>query len=417
MIFLSLLMLPVGRVGPNDGGGLLAPFCADSALIFRTSPAVDFFSVYDAGSRLLEGRDPYGVNAAGGKGLHAPYVATFRYLPVTVLWLSVPLNLLPPWPAFYAWVVLCFLLQVANFLLCLGRAPDRALLLGLLWFCWFPLIAEWHMGQFTFFMATLLLWGFDAMLSGTRLGAVGWLFATLLKVYPIGMAPSLWLWGHRRTVLVALALVFGATFLFRAYAPEGLQEGLVERGVSGRLIGEARLPYAGAMGVQEVVNALTWKASGLSFTPHREQAVSDWVRRLVPLMNGVLLAVYLAGAAWVLWHSRRRASWYAVGYYWLAWFFAYVDCWEHHYVLVQALAAGLLAWGLLSPRLTFVVWLSAGAPSLWWLWYRTGYADALLPETLGTIYFIQRPVSIFLLAAACLRGLWKSEKSSFLECY
>lgn len=404
LFVLTLLMLPFGRTAPNDGGGILAPLTVDSGYLFRTRPAADFFSVYDAGTRLLNLQDPYGVNAATGQeGLRVPYVATFRYLPITTVWLAAPLNILPPWPAFTVWVLLNLGMLVGNYLICLGRSPDRPLALAVVWFAWFPVIAEWHMGQFTLFMATLMLWSFDSLMAGPgRRWGSGWLLAVLLKVYPIGMAPSLWLWRRRGVVVAALVLAVGVTVLWRVAVPSAMDEGLVNRGVGGRIIGELRVPYAGAMGVQAMVNAMGWKAAGLSLDPNLQQTVPVWASRGVPVVSALLLGLYGLGALYILWRTRGAPSWAAIGYYWLVWFFAYVDCWDHHYVLIQALLGVLLAWGIIGSRTALICWLSAGAPSLWWLWYRMGYAGSTLPELIGTAYFLQRPVAVFLLAGVLL---------------
>ena len=412
LFLLALAMLPVGRAGPDDGGGVLAPLTADSGYVFRTRPAADFFSVYDAGARVLRFEDPYGVNEdTGEEGVRAPYVATFRYLPITAVWLAVPLNVLPPWPAFSAWVALNFVLLIFNFLLCAGRNPRRLLLFGVIWLAWFPLIAEWHMGQFTFFMSSLMLWGFDAMWSGHRCGALGWLFAALLKVYPIAMAPSLWLWGRRWIVVWALLLAFGTTAAWRLAMDSGFDEGMVRRGVAGRLIGETRLPYAGAVGTQEMVNAVVWEVSGRSFNPEGRRGLPDsWAGDPVFWLNGLVLAAYTALCLWALWKTRRYPSLAAIGLFWMAWFVAYSDAWEHHYVLIQGLLGLLLAWRVIDWRVALACWAFAGGPSLWWPWFRSGYHGDFLSESLGLLYFLQRPLAVILLAAVLVRLIAKNRE-------
>jgi hypothetical protein len=403
IFLLALLMLPVGRHGPNDGGGLLAPLTVDSGLLFRARPAADFFSVYDAGSRVLQLRDPYSVNEdTGREGVRAPYVATFRYLPVTVFWLAVPLNVLPPWPAWYGWVALCFALQILSYLLCLGRAPDRPIQLALIWFAWFPLIAEWHMGQFTFFMAVLLLWSFDGWFSGTRFAPGGWVIACLLKVYPVGMIPTLWFWGWRKSILLAGILLIVPTIIWRTAAPQGFDEGMINRGVGGRVIGELRYPYSGAMGIQSFNGALMWKLAGYDFRRDVPDGYPTWAALTTKGLNALTLLLYLTGATYVLIVTRNRPCWEAVAYYWLAWFFAYVDCWEHHYVLIQTLLGGLVAWRIIPTSIAVVAWASAGGPSLWYLWFKSTHMAPWAYEWLGALYFTQRPVAIILLAIVLL---------------
>lgn len=394
---LFLLMAPFGRSGPNDMGGILAPLTADSSIaLHRMNRGVDFYSVYDAGARLLAGRDPYGVNEdTGGPGFRAPKVATFRYLPITAAWLSAPLNVLPPFPAYTTWSLLSMAMVVANFLLCVGRRPDHLLTFAVIWFAWFPLIAELHMGQFTLFLSTLLLWAFDGWFSGAKHGGAAWAFAVFLKVYPIAMAPSLWFWGKRRTVLITVILAVGTTIAWRVIAPSGIDKGMVERGIAGRVIGSARLPYAGAQGVQEFVNATVWKARGLTFQAEAQTPQPDPVF----IINAIILSSFALLTLWVLIRTRKEMRPEAVGLFWLIWFYAYYDCWEHHYLLFQGLLAFLLIQRVLDWRMALALYLFAGGPSLWWFWQRSGYAGSWLPELIGWLYFAQRPVAVIGLTA------------------
>lgn len=403
-IVLTLLMLPIGRTAPGDGGGALAPLTVDSGYLFRTRPAADFFSVYDAGSRILAGRDPYGVNIDQGRGLRAPYVATFRYLPITAFLLAVPLNILPPWPAFYAWSFINVAMLGANFLLCVGRRPEALLPFVLLWFGWFPIIAELHMGQFSLLMATLLLWGVDAMRTGKGWGHWAWLGATLIKVYTIAMAPALFLWGRRGPILAALVLVFLTTLVWQAFIPSAMREGLINRGIGGRVIGTMRIPYAGAQGTQEAVNAIVWKASGRSFDPSpgfEPPVAADPVY----LVNGFVLCLYGLVCLWALVRSRRAFSLPALGLFWMTWFVAYRDCWEHHYILLQSLIGILVAWRVIGARALCILWLFAGAPSVWYFWRHAGYSGNAPAELLGLLYFLQRPVAVVMLTVLCVRAL------------
>jgi hypothetical protein len=399
LLLLCLAMLPFGRSGPDDGGGPLAPLAVDSGArwLFRLKPATDFFSVYDAGARAMQGRDPYGVNNdTGGPGARAPYVATYRYLPITSYWLAVPLNALPPWPSYYAWVGFEFSLLIIGFLRCTGRRPHMLPLFALIWFAWFPVIPELHMGQFTIFMAALMLWGLDSFFAGSRSGGTGWAFAVFLKVYPIAMAPSLFLWGKRALTITVAVIVFGTTLLWHLFVPSDIAEGLGRRGIGDRIIGQMRTPYAGAQGVQEMVNSIVWKASGYSFGDEL-QAAPRPLADPVFVANAGILAAFALLCLWALIETRRTPSVAAIGLFWLAWFYAYVDCWEHHYVLLQALLGLLLARGVIGWRTAIPCYLFAGGPSLWWLWQRTGYSGNNVTEMIGSAYFIQRPLAVLLL--------------------
>ncbi|CAN5176288.1 hypothetical protein BH09SUM1_BH09SUM1_32310 [soil metagenome] len=413
LFLLTLLMLPFGRTGAGDAGGLLAPLTSDSSR-FRPKggaglPATDFYTVYDAGARLLALHDPYGVNLdAGGAGFRAPSVSIYRYPPITTFWLAAPLNVLPPYAAYVAWTLLCVAMLAGNFLLCAGMRPPLIPAFALIWFGWFPTIAELHMGQFTLLMATLMLWGVEWLWRGDGRGGVAWALAVMLKVYPIAMAPSLFLWGRRRLAIATVAILLGSTLLWKVALPSQ-DSGAIDFNLrGGRIVGGMRQPYAGAQGVQELVTMIGWKLGGKSFAegfapPSSYRLLTDPVF----IANGVLLAAFGAICLWALIVTRGAPNLPAIGLFWLSWFYAYRDCWEHHYMLVQALIALLAMRGVIGWRVMIFCWVFAGAPSFWWLWQRAGMAGSPIAESLGVLYFLQRPVAVFFLTGLLVQRIRK----------
>lgn len=402
---LLLTMLPLGRLAP-DSGGLLAPLTVDSGVLSRERPGLDFFTIYEAGHAVLQGRDPYAVAPGMEAPARAPYFTLFRYLPVTAVWLGVPLNVLPPWPAFYAWLVFLVALVAANFLLCVGRAPRFLPLQALIWFAWFPLIAEFHMGQFTLLMATALLWGVDAFLSGRRgSGIAAWAVAVLLKVYPVAMAPLLARWGAWKAVALALVLIAASSAAVPLILPSNVAEGFGRTNVEGRFVLGIRKPYAGAMGMQELTNAAFWKLSGRSFGDDLPASLQSLPPLADPvwILNALLVGCFGLVCFWALRRGWGAQNLPALGIFWLIWFYAYVDCWEHHYVLVQALLGLLVARGAMDWRVALAVWAGAGGPSLWWFWQRSGYAGNALTESVGMLYFLQRPAGLLVLTIWLVR--------------
>ncbi|MDX2177592.1 MAG: glycosyltransferase 87 family protein [Candidatus Sumerlaeia bacterium] len=412
LILLYASFLPFGRgplhdvrrpgVEPRDQGSIWAPLSVDAGYLIRHSPGLDFYSIYNAGSRVLAGLDPYGSDA--DPPLRAPYKTTFRYLPVTAYWLGVPLNALPPEPAWKAWVALLWLMPVAGFLACAGRRPGLLWVFALLWFCWFPLVPEFHLGQFTLFMATLLFWFALRLFEGGRLAGAAWVLGALVKVYPLGFALLLWSWGRRRAVVVAFALAVPPLAYFAA-TPSGLSEGLGGAGVRGRLVGAMDVPYAGAQGVQALVNVLAWKAQGLAMLPPGGFERLAPGRDPVAYASAAIILLWGALCVWAWWRTRRAPDEAALAIFWLTWFVVFRDAWEHHTALVQALAAFLLVRGRISARLALLVWCAAGAPSLWYFWQKAGYTGNILAESLGVAYFVQRPVATLALAAAMVASL------------
>lgn len=386
-------MLPVGRSGGPDPAslaswGVLAPLTADSGSIHlsRYRRGMDFFSIYDAGAALLQGADPYDISRGP---VRAPIATDFRY-PPTALLLAVPMNILPPWVAYACWVGFLVLLAIANFLLCAGRRPEQIPLFALLFFASFPMIAEFHLGQFSFLVGSLLLWGGDRMTRGASSGVALWGAAMFVKVYPLGMAPSLFLWGWRRSVSIVVGILVLTVVGWLALGPPAYREGLAERDLGRGFVGRSEVPYAGAQGLPSMVNAGVWKlVLDRSLNPQQPQPVPS--PDPVFLINLVVIVGYGLLCLWVLWRTRRGFSLEALAIFWCVWFLVYRDCWEHHYLMFTPLVALLLAQGKIGWRLALFAWLCCGAPSLWWLWERTGYAGNFTTELIGTAYSFQRP--------------------------
>lgn len=397
-LLLLAIMLPFGRRGPDDAGGFLAPLTADSGSrnLQRMAPGVDFYAIYHAGTRVLSGRSPYGGVGDATAPQRVPYFTPFRYPPLTALWLSVPLNVLPPKVAWVMWSLFLAALLCGNFLLCVGRRPELFRLWCVLWFAWFPMIAELHVGQFSLLLGTLLMWSLDAMARGSKAGWIGWLLAINLKVFPVLLAPVLWRAGRHREVVIALAIT--ALSIVAAFAIFGrdLVREIVQRDrAAGLFTPKLRAPYAGAQGVQEGLRIIDWKlVHGLSFAANPNDIAATSILR--PAAWGVALIYGLICAGALLRQTPATAP-YVIGLVWLSWFVVQEDCWEHHYMMLQCLLGYLLINKSINPSIAIVCWFAAGAPSCWWLWYRMGYQGNPTAEFLGLLYFLQRPIAVITL--------------------
>ncbi|MCB2155662.1 DUF2029 domain-containing protein [bacterium] len=435
LLLLAITFLPFGRTSPGAhignepgnamanqparlGGGIWKPLAVDSGYLFKDRIATDYFCVYEAGSLVLHGRDPFLVNLISADPLkhpptRAPWVATYRYLPLTAVLLGVPLNVLPPWSAYVAWIALNFVLLIANFLLCVGRRPKALLVLGVIWLAWFPLSVEWYMGQFSLLMASLMLWSLDALSRGVKLGAWLWAASVALKVYTCAMALPLWLWHWRRTVILTAVILGSTTIGYFALNPQS-RDYFQSRGLEGRVLMHEQQPYAGAQGMQAGVNATIWVLQGRSFNQPLapEDAPTSPLRDPVTWAVGAMLGIFGLAVLWSLKDYRKGFSPVAMGMFWLIWFYAYRDTWEHHMVLLQALVAFWLIFGVLKPWQAIVTWVGAGTPSLWlpFLWAQANNIEPA-QTLLGLLYFWQRPAAILFVTVAGLLHMKKRMKA------
>ena len=163
---LFLLSLPTGFLNPlfveaSQGHG----------------QASDFYGIYQAGANLLHG---YSIYDSADYRHEAPQVVPFyyfyRYLPPTAYGAALIALVLPPQPAYWAWVIVneALIALVVLSILRLRRWPaDRRWLAAALWAGFFPLYIEQVMGQFSLLMAVLLwiLWRADALAAEPAGGA------------------------------------------------------------------------------------------------------------------------------------------------------------------------------------------------------------------------------------------------------
>ncbi|MCC5877754.1 MAG: hypothetical protein JJU11_16155 [Candidatus Sumerlaeia bacterium] len=410
-LLINLMSLPFGRFGEHPAVGLLAPLTVDSGLLLRQAPGLDFFSIHDAGARLLRGGDPYTTEQP--LAVRAPYATDFRYPPVTLFWLAVPLNILPPWIAFALWTVVLYLAAWLLYFYTVGRKPSMMVPLTLFWLASFPLIAERHLGQFSFFLGILLFLGIEGFLRGDRRWMWCWMPAMWLKLFPLAMAPSLFFWGWRRMVPLALAVLFGATIGWHFLADGNYGTALATRDLGASLLGVMEPPYAGRQGVTALVNTIFWKLSGHPMgVEYGWQELPHWFDP-VYFFSLLIATVYAAFIAWVIWETRRQFSLAALGLMWIGWFLVVNDCWEHHFTALIPLMALLMLHGYLDVRRAVILWVLLGGPSLWYLWQRLGYTGTPAAEIVGVLYFFQRPLGLLLLLWVLLGGLERDLTRSF----
>jgi len=450
-------MLPRLRGWPK-GPSRLAPLAWDSTH-FAPVVGIDFFAIYEAGVQLGSGGDPYMVDGDRihqiGGPLKAPYVATYRYLPITTWWLAWPLGLLPPWTALQFWTGLNLLLVLwgagitAHLARSRGAGPLAGVAVVLPWLCWCPLMVEWHMGQFSFFMAMLM---FAAALpwAATPRGTddpapslpplVPWAFSVALKNFSALWWP-LWFgaWMRARctgqdsvsawralvfATLVPLLVVITSVGYFATY-PERYER-FQGSATESRVLGTA--PYHFYWGRQGVglLFAVTEAMPALARLPVGDgpRDMTAYLAREIPSSWSkpltLVLALSLGGwAALALWRAGRhgRGALEAVALAWLWWFFTYVDCWEHHYSMLLPLWALLAATGRLPLPIAAIAALAWGAPSLWYFcaqaadpvswWSQHPAAKAVL----YWCYFAQRPLGCLLVTGWIVRGQWTAWRS------
>lgn len=369
--------------------------------VFADSPAADFFSIHEAGRRARAGLNPYGINLPDDRvPVDAPYFASYRYLPITTYTLAVPLSLIPPWWAYVFWILLNEVLLLVNLGLTAAWAP-RAIRrpLGALWLAYFPLHIEWHLGQFSFFMGCLVFWCGLALWRGRTTAAVNWWgLSGALKNWTLIFWPF-WLRRNRRVAWIScvwVVLIGATTVGYFAAQPDHFKAFYRHAGEK-RWSGGIEDLYWGRQGTQMMVASLL---TGGRMPEERspDDPSTPMLNRMASIVNGGVSALALALIVWgCLWRGRTAHPLDLLALAWMWWFFAYLDTWEHHYVMLLPLLALLGMAGRLSGWRLWIPAVLWAAPSLWLLAGPAAATRDSASPLLVLVYFWQRPVAVVFL--------------------
>ena len=283
--------------------------------------AIDFFSIYQGGTRALHGQGIYSWVIAES----VPYGAAYRYLPIFAYTGGLAFNVLPPWTGYWLWVDLIEIMLVANAWMTFRITRDRSWrwLAAALWFVFTPVYLEEFMGQWSFLMATLMFWTACALAEGRRaLSGVWWGLSVLLKTNSALLGPiflRLRQWRVLFAVGAALVVLNVPYFLFHpgdGHTFWDLNFGQFSSASQDRLT----FLNSGELGAVAFLRT-TW----LAINPNAD-------RMPVLIERAFVLGVIaLSFAATML---PRRTDVIALFAVWSCSFFLVYFAWEHHYVML-----------------------------------------------------------------------------------
>jgi len=218
---------------------LLDPLFFDTHQGKNMHMATDFMSVYTTGWMLLNKGLIYTEPAAGE--LPVPYYnGVARYLPIFNVVFCAPTNLLPPWTAYWIYIILLEVLLILNILLSRRLAgkgsPSAKFYLTLMWLVYTPFFCELYLGQITFLCATLIFW--MLCFGGRRplLEGLIWNIAIAIKAIPILFTPVLLKEKRYKTLFVTfLFIVLTSWWLMAACSDSGVKD----------VRADQLIPYAG----------------------------------------------------------------------------------------------------------------------------------------------------------------------------
>jgi len=372
----------------------------------------DFYAIYESGNQAIRGHPVFRVQPEMNlpenrikARMRAPYVATFRYPPLTAYTLGVVLNLFPPGVSYKLWILFCELLIVLGVYLSFKRARDHtsAFWIVLIWLCFYPLHIELYLGQFSFCMGFLIFLCGLALLEKKEQSAISWWGISLfLKVYSLAFVLYWFFRKRAKKPVLWIAVLLITTAIYFLIFPSDFAL-FYDRALKGRLfvaqqtgsVGEAKGPplYWGSMGVQRGVLALCRffylqkDSGGIFLTP-------PWARY-------ILFLVFLFPFPFIIMAARdkKRSSLNILSLFTLCWFFRYFDTWEHHYIMLLPLFALVYTEGIIRGWKAFLIYLLLAAPSLW-IFFGVGENHPLYPHhevsylVLETLYYTIKPVGV-----------------------
>lgn len=336
---------------------------------------IDFFAIYEGGHNALRNRSLFFYDPTDTS--LTPYHTPYRYLPFLAYVGGLPLNAVPAWSAYWAWVAFSELLLVVT-AYATWRVAGRgswALVAAAMWFVFTPYYLEMYMGQFSFLMAVALFWvGVGVARGREAIAGLPWIFSLVAKSSSAVLFPLVVRLGWGRT-LSAASIIVGLSMLYFAFRPGDLDyfvwlnfdRTLGETGVQfldldsqereGFFYVDRELRYfqyhPGELGgVGFLTNAL------LTRDPDSATVPGAYTAALV----GVVVGCSLMGTFLV-----RKNDALVLFAIWSSVFFLIYIVWEHHYVmllpafvLLVALRPAIRPWALLA-------FLFIALPTPYWL--------------------------------------------------
>ncbi len=305
----------------------LNPLADDST--HRRGQAVDFYSVYQAGRNVIDGISIY---AEKPERFVVPYDYPYRYHPIVALTVGLAANVATPALAYTVWILLQEILLVVNIIFTRRLFVHRreANIASSLWLLFFPLYLELYMGQFSFLMASLLLWTVIWWHGGrTRRGDAAWTTSLLVKSNTGILLPVLIKAGRWRLIATAAAAVVLVSVPYFALVPGSLRDfaaNLTEPLTVPTIAGNQG--FSGLLGIGWLRLGGFWPDSIFLVTKNLE-----YLNSLVRIPVTVWTAMTVASALLVTVRARRE-DWVELMVLWvIVYFLFYKHVWEHQYVM------------------------------------------------------------------------------------
>jgi hypothetical protein len=305
LIILHLLLVLLMQTG------VLRNFFYDSSEL-RKGQACDFFAIYQAGDNILCDKSLY----LDTEGQSTPYSYPFRYLPFSGYILGVFFNNFEPFTAYFIWIVfLEFILTIDIYLtLRLVKKSKNYLLSIIPWLIFSPYFLELYVGQWTFFLASLLFFTIYGLLKSKDI-IYTFILAPLIKPNALIITPILIKQRKWRLLIYSSIAILISSFLYFYFFKDDMSVFLEN-------FENEMYSYGGNFGFKSLFYIIYSRYLGLPFA-----------RSLFSLFV-LTLGLY---TLWLTFKSKDLIAQFTL---WICfYFFIYTDVWEHHFVLMMPVFA------------------------------------------------------------------------------
>jgi len=311
--------------------GFLNPLFLDS--MYCSGQGADFYSIYQAAQNVHNGQSVYETQPMTKS---VPYFYEYRYLPFIALTIGQFFLLFSPHIAYMLWLIFqeaCLGINIYITRRYFVNTTQRNIASSL-WLLFTPYYLELYLGQFSFFMTTLILsavylWQHQKKLTGNLL----WIGSLLVKTLSIVFVPVLIKLKNTKTVLLGLIIVIVLSLPYFMIQPgafdiflRNFNEGLSVETLDGNQGFEALVCVA----LVRTSNPLYYQQE------HTDTNVADVNASFqLPLL---LWAIFIYGLSLFITIRSSSNCMLELFCLWiLTYFLTYKHIWEHHYVLLLPL--------------------------------------------------------------------------------
>lgn len=354
--------------------------------------SADFFSIYEAGHQALLLKNIYNPEPEFRR---VPFHSGYRYLPPAAFIIGIPFNIFPPHFAYFLWILIQIFLLIINIFLTFGLIEKKGEMFKercmavFIWTFFFPFNVEYHMGQFSFLMSSLLFWTYLMLRKNNFVRAsIWWTLSILLKSFSILFVPIFLREKKVKLVGVVLLVVLLCSLPYYMIFPSGWERfRMLNLSVT---IGMGGILYKGNLGSQMFLQYLLHPFLG----EENILSIGPWSWNQLTLTVTFLSALSVIFALLVTFMKKNNLS--IVFPLWILIFFLlFRDIWENQYVMILPAMVAIYFANIFSKKFFMVMFLILALPTAH-IWIKD-IPELQFSTFQNLIYYGPKPLAVFII--------------------